>query len=135
MGYLIVTAIVMWVTQTALGLWQFKRFNRELKAMRREGRVAIGKAKGRFSAGAIVMFVIDNETRIWRGKVMEGRTVFADFKEFDGLDGKKLTELTAESCENFSDNVKKAVLNARKDYENYCGLTKEKNLSAVGAAA
>lgn len=125
MGQLIVLAIVMWISQTILGLWQFKRFNRHLKKMRSEGRVAIGKAKGRFFAGAIALFVIDDETKIIRGEIMQGRTVFANFKPLNKFNGMKLTELDETNCRQLSRSVKAAVLGARKDYENYTAIKEE----------
>ena len=36
------TKIAVWVMQTLLALWQFRRCNRRVKALRRSGRVAIG---------------------------------------------------------------------------------------------
>ena len=52
---------------------------------------------------------------------MEGRTVFADFREFNSLNGLTLFELSDELCKslklNFQQSV--AVLSAKKDYENY----------------
>ena len=77
MLWLIVIAVFMWVLQLVLSILQFRRFAAHVKGMRREGRVAIGKAKGRFVAGAIVLFVIDGECRILRGEIMKGVTVFA----------------------------------------------------------
>ena len=59
LGYLVAAAVVVWVAQTVLGLWQFKKFNKHLLEMRQEGRVAIGRARGRFAAGVLVLFVID----------------------------------------------------------------------------
>ena len=40
---LIVLAIAMWVLQGILSVFQLKKFNRELKRLRKSGRVAIGK--------------------------------------------------------------------------------------------
>ena len=51
-GMLFLAAIVVWVMQTLLALWQFRRFNRRVKELRRFGRVAIGKSKGRQSGHA-----------------------------------------------------------------------------------
>lgn len=50
---LFLAAIAVWVLQTVLGLWQFRRFNRHVKELRSIGRVAIGKSKGRVMAGAL----------------------------------------------------------------------------------
>ena len=44
----IVLGIVMWLLQGLLNIYQLKKFNKELKNLRQSGRVAIGKARGRF---------------------------------------------------------------------------------------
>lgn len=84
-GMLFLAAIVVWVMQTLLALWQFRRFNRRVKALRRFGRVAIGKSKGRFLAGAIVLLCIDDDCRIIKGELLEGVTVFAKCRPFTSL--------------------------------------------------
>ena len=77
MFWLIVIAVSMWILQLVLSILQFRRFAAHVRELRREGRVAIGKAKGRFAAGAIVLFVIDGDCNILRGEIMKGVTVFA----------------------------------------------------------
>ena len=126
MGWLVLLAILMWVSQTVLGLWQFKRFNRRVREMRSEGRVAIGKAKGKFLAGAIVLLCIDQDCRILRSEVMEGRTVFAGFRSIEQLNGCNLLELSEENCRGLGRQVTTAVLGARKDYEEYMKLQAER---------
>ena len=119
--WLVVTAVVVWILQTALGLWQFKKFSNHIRDLRNIGRVAIGRAKGRFLAGVIVLLVIDNYCRIIKGEIMEGRTVFADFKEFNILNGLTLFELSDDLCKslNLSFQQSIAVMSAKQDYENY----------------
>ena len=90
MLWLALIAVLMWVLQLVLSILQFRRFAAHVKEMRREGRVAIGKAKGRFVAGAIVLFVIDPACRIVRGEIMKGVTVFAGFRSFDDFTGRNL---------------------------------------------
>lgn len=126
MGWLIFLAIIMWVSQTVLGLWQFKRFNRRVKEMRSEGRVAIGKAKGKFLAGAIVLLCIDKDCKTLRSEVMEGRTVFAGFRSIPQLNGCNLLELSDTQCNGLGRQVTAAVLGARKDYEEYVKIQAER---------
>lgn len=71
MWTLFIAAIAIWVLQTVLTLWQFRRFNSRLKELRQSGPVAIGKVKGRFLAGAIVLLCIDADCRIVKGEIME----------------------------------------------------------------
>lgn len=131
LGYLVALAVVVWVAQTVLGLRQFKKFNKHLLEMRQEGRVAIGRARGRFAAGVLVLFVIDDDCRILRGEIMEGRTVFAGFKPFEKFNGLTLFELSDELCKNmglsFQQSV--AVMSAQKEYEAYKLARAEENLS------
>ena len=119
--YVVALAVIVWIAQTLLGLWQFKRFSNHIKSLRTIGRVAIGRAKGRFLAGVIVLLVIDNYCRIIKGEIMEGRTVFADFKEFNILNGLTLFELSDELCKSLNLDFQKsvAVMSAKQDYENY----------------
>ena len=119
--WLVVAAVSVWILQTVLGLWQFKRFSNHIRDLRSFGRVAIGRAKGGFLSGVIVLLVIDNYCRIIKGEIMEGRTVFAGFKEFNILNGLTLFELSDELCKSLNLDFQKsvAVMSARQDYENY----------------
>lgn len=119
--WLVVAAVSVWILQTVLGLWQFKKFNNHLRDLRRSGRVAIGRARGRFLSGVIILLVIDNYCRIIKGEIMEGRTVFADFKEFNILNGLTLFELSDDLCKSLNLDFQKsiAVMSAKQDYENY----------------
>ena len=119
--YLVAAAVIVWILQTVFGLWQFKKFGNHIKELRGTGRVAIGRAKGRFLAGVIVLLVIDNYCRIIKGEIMEGRTVFAGFKEFNILNGLTLFELSDDLCKSLNLDFQKsvAVMSAKQDYENY----------------
>lgn len=125
--FLVATAVVVWVLQTALGFWQFKRFSNHVRDLRQFGRVAIGRARGRFSAGVLVLFVIDNECRIIKGEIMQGRTVFANCKPFDEFNGVTLFELSEELCDSMKlpAQQKLAVISARQDYESYQTMKSE----------
>ena len=119
--WLVVAAVTVWILQTVLGLWQFKKFSNHIRDLRREGRVAIGRAKGGFQTGVVILLVIDDYCKIIKGEVMEGRTVFAGFKEFNILNGLTLFELSDELCKGLNLDFQKsvAVMSAKKDYENY----------------
>ena len=127
LGYFVALAVVVWVAQTVLGLRQFKKFNAHLKELRKLGRVAIGRARGGFSAGILVLFVIDPYCRIIKGEIMEGRTVFTGFKSFDDFNGVTLFELSEDLCKSMKLNARQtaAVVSARHDYENYLKIQDE----------
>ena len=128
---LFIAAIAIWVLQTALTLWQFRRFNRRLKELRQSGPVAIGKAKGRFLAGAIVLLCIDADCCIVKGEIMEGVTVFAKCRPFSALNGLNLLDLSKALCEEqgLTRQQIKAALSARQDYLSYQELQREQQLT------
>ena len=131
MWTLFIAAIAIWVLQTALTLWQFRRFNRRLKELRQSGPVAIGKVKGRFLAGAIVLLCIDADCRIVKGEIMEGVTVFAKCRPFSALNGLNLLDLSEALCEEqgLTRQQIKAALSARQDYLSYQELQREQQLT------
>lgn len=131
MWTLFIAAIAIWVLQTALTLWQFRRFNRRLKELHQSGPVAIGKAKGRFLAGAIVLLCIDADCCIVKGEIMEGVTVFAKCRPFSALNGLNLLDLSEALCEEqgLTRQQIKAALSARQDYLSYQELQREQQLT------
>ena len=130
LGYFVAAAVVVWIAQTILGLRQFKKFNNHIKELRREGRVAIGRARGHFTAGVLVLFVIDSDCRIQRGEIMEGRTVFAGFRTFDNFNGLTLFELSENLCKSMklSRQQTLAVISAQQEYESYKLMKSEESL-------
>lgn len=130
MGYFIALAVFVWIAQTLLGFWQFKKFNNHIKELRREGRVAIGRARGYFASGVLVLFVIDSDCRIIRGEIMEGRTVFAGFKPFNHFNGLTLFELSENLCKTMklSKQQTLAVISAQQEYQSYKLMKSEESL-------
>lgn len=122
----IVLAIVMWLLQGLLNIVQLKKFNRELKLLRQSGRVAIGKARGRFKAGCLLLLCIDDNCKIIKAKKLQGITSFARFKDFDKLNGIVLTDITEDMCKQFDKQLAKAILSAVEEYKNYTKQQLEK---------
>ena len=116
---LVVLAILMWLLQGLLNVVQLKKFNKELKSLRKSGRVAIGKARGRFKAGCLLLLCIDDNCKIIKGRRLQGITSFARFKDFDKLNGVVLTEITEDICKPFDKQLAKAILSAVEEYKNY----------------
>ena len=135
MGWMILLAAGMWVLQLLLGLWQFGRFNKHVKELRSLGRVAVGKAKGGFRAGAVALICINERAEIVHAETMAGRTVFAGFREIPRLKGKFLPEINEDDCAGLGKQVTAAVLNARQDYENYQELQQEHRAGDAAALA
>ena len=132
LGYFVAAAVVVWIAQTVLGFRQFKKFNNHIRELRQEGRVAIGRARGHFMAGVLVLFIIDDECRIIRGEIMEGRTVFAGFSPFEHFNGLTLFELSEDLCKSMklSKQQTTAVISAQQEYESYKLMKAEGNLAA-----
>lgn len=105
-----------WVLQSVLSFKQTQSYTRHFVAMRRKGRVAIGKFRGGIAQGSIVMFVLDGEDRIVEGHRINGVTVVARFKEFSLYNGQRMDEINPHDASRFGRSVVKAVLNAGDNY-------------------
>ena len=115
----IVVAIAMCLLQGMLSVFQLKKFNKELKTLRQYGKVAIGKARGRFKAGCLLLLCIDENCTIIKGRKLQGITSFATFKDFNTLNGKNLSNITETDCINFDKQIKIAILSAVEEYKEY----------------
>ncbi len=122
----VAAAIAMWLLQGLLSVFQLKKFNRELKTLRKSGRVAIGKTRGRFKAGCLVMLCIDSNIRIIKGRRLQGVTSFASFRDFNELNGMVLTDIDESTCAKFDKQTAKAVLSAVDEYRQYTKQQAEK---------
>lgn len=122
----VAAAVIMWLLQGLLSAFQLKKFNRELKTMRQSGRVAIGKARGRFRAGCLLLLCIDADCRIVKGRLLQGVTSFANFRDFNYLNGIVLTDIDESMCAGFDKQTAKAVLAAVDEYRQYTAQQAEK---------
>lgn len=102
-----------YLLQTVLGWRQLREFSNTFVAMRRDGRVAMGKYKGAVVTGAIVMFVLDDDGRIVYGKRMHGISVLARFRAFPLYDGQLMTEIDPQLARAEGRTLFRAVKNAR----------------------
>ena len=107
---------VLYLTQTVLGLRQSKNFADTFTAMRRRGKVALGKKQGLLVAGALVLFLLDDAGHIVEGRKLSGVTVLSRFKTFDVYNGLQLADLAPEGDRRFSKPLRGAVANARDNY-------------------
>ncbi len=114
--YVLAGLAVVYVVQTVLALRQSKNYTSTYAAMRRRGRVAIGKKKGLLTTGAIVMFLIDEVGTVVEGVRITGVTVMARFKPFPVYDGSPITTLDATGDRRLTGSMRGAVNNARDNY-------------------
>lgn len=118
---LIILGAIMWILNILFGLIQIKNFNNNYIEMRKMGRVAIGRKKGYLKAGTIVMIVVDDEGKILLSKKMQGVTVLARVKEFMGLEGKNIAEITEKEVKIYNKLMRTAILDAVNNYKCFRG--------------
>ena len=115
----VILGISMWLLQGLLSVLQLKKFNKELKNLRKSGRVAIGKARGKFKAGCLLLLCIDENCKIIVGRKMQGITIFAGFNDFNDLNGMILPEITENDVSKFNKQIQTAILSAVDEYKQY----------------
>jgi glucitol operon activator protein len=97
-----------WILQTVLGTGQIKNFNTHYTELREKGRVSIGRSKGIFRTGVVLLMGIDKRNRICTAKKMQGMTIFAKFKDFSILEGQYLLNIDPEVYNKMDRFTKKA---------------------------
>lgn len=114
--FLIVIAIVTWILNFIFGILQIKNFNENYMELRRLGKVAIGRKKGKVTSGTIVLIRIEDDGLIVESRKMQGVTVIARVENFRGLEDKFIDKLTENDLKKFNKPLKKAILDAIKNY-------------------
>lgn len=119
MEILIIMAAIMvsWILQTVLGTTQVKNFNKHYSELRNNGRVSIGRSKGTFRTGVVLLMSIDKRRRIQIARKMQGLTIFAKFKDFDLLVGQDLLHIDTEVYNKMDRYTKKAFDEAIEVYK------------------
>ncbi|SDX97551.1 transcriptional regulator GutM [Eubacterium barkeri] len=116
---LIFLGLSAFALQALLTFVQMQNFTKHYQALRRMGRVAIGRRRGALRAGAIALFAIDEEGCILAGRYMQGVTVLARFRTFkNGFEGLNVGALTPSDCKErqLASPITKAVLDAATNY-------------------
>lgn len=111
--FLVAVCGAMFLLQMALGLVQSKAFSQAFVTLRRQGdKVATGKHKALFSAGAIVMFAVSKQGKIITGKSIKGVTIFARFRDLNAFNGQRITALDKAQLADQPPAIQKAIANA-----------------------
>ena len=118
LSILIVVGIAF-LLQGVLGFFQMRHLTNEFLKLRRKGKVAFGRKSGGFRAGAVVMFLIDEDGIIREGKKLEGTTAFARVKPLDGFEGRYIGSLTEEDGPAGHKNLRKAIADGALTYRKY----------------
>lgn len=119
MTKLLLVAAAAFVLQIALSMLQMKHFSKEFVKLRRQGKVACGRKAGGFRAGAIVMFLLDENGIVQCGRKMEGVTCFARVKALDGFEGRDIRTLSADDVPKSHKNLGKAVEDASLTFRKF----------------
>ncbi len=85
---------------------QIKSYNKKIREMKQYGMVGIGMKKGRLTPGNIVLLAVDKKGTVTRCEKMKGISVFARFKEVNGMAGVKIGELKEQALRNVNYNKK-----------------------------
>ena len=107
------------LVQAALSMLQMKHFSKEFVKLRRQGKVACGRKAGGFHAGAIVMFLLDDQGIIREGRKLEGVTCAARVRNLPGFEGKYIGSLKASDGPKGHKNLCKAIEDAAKAIVKY----------------
>lgn len=115
---LIILFCIAFALQYLLTFLQMRSFTDSYRSLRQRGRVAIGKARGAFRAGAIAMFAIDGGGNILEGSYMQGVTVFARVRALKGFEGMDVGTIQKEDCQrmHLPAPITRAVLEASSNY-------------------
>ncbi|MDD7795211.1 transcriptional regulator GutM [Clostridium sp. 'White wine YQ'] len=116
---LILIGIICWLLNFALGFIQIKNFNENYIEMRRKGRVVIGRKRGYLQAGTIILLNVDEEDTIFSCKIIQGISVLAKMKQFNGLEGKQINKLTQDDISQYRKLTRVAILNAIDNFNQF----------------
>ena len=120
----ILLAAALWIIQGLLGFWQLRHFNQRFKLLRKEGRVVVGKSKGRIMTGVVIMFCIDQDCNIIKGEKMEGISNFARLHPFNFFNHLNLLELDQQALSSVGRGSRKAIMNALDNYRAFVNIAK-----------
>lgn len=107
---------IAYVVQLFLGYHQLQNFQKNYASLRRRGKVAIGKRKNSLSAGAIALFLVDENGQIVEGRSLSGTTVLCRFRPLTAFDRKDIGEISAKDDKQFSPGLRRAIDNARDNW-------------------
>lgn len=110
--------ISAYLAQIFLGMKQIKHFNEIYQALRRQGKVAIGRRAGKIKAGTLVLFAVDEQGKILAAQKMQGVTVLAKFHAMPAFVGQDIHYLDQYHPLVRAENklVCQAIENAREIY-------------------
>lgn len=111
--------IIAFILQYAFTFIQMNSFKKSYVVLRRKGRVVIGRKKGSYRAGSIVMMAIDDDENVIDAEYMQGTTVFARFKRIEDLIGYNIRAIDGDVCDNLhlSKSLKSSVIDGVENFK------------------
>lgn len=131
--FLLIALGVAYLGQMYFAAQQMKDFAASYGALRRRGRVAIGKRKNALSAGAIAMLLLDDDGTVIDARAMSGLTVLARFRPLAEVRGTHIRDIDPAALRRSPKGLRLAVGNARNNWltvEN--GGVPEEPLTPIG---
>lgn len=116
MEKLLLIAFLFYVLQMILTYFQVKNFRNNVDELRKKGVIGIGSKKRKLSAGTIVILVSNEFGDIIEGRMMQGFSILARFKNLKDLNGFNVGELKERMLRESSKDT--ATLDALKQIEN-----------------
>ena len=116
MEKLLLIAFLFYVLQMILTYFQVKNFRNNVDELRKKGVIGIGSKKRKLSAGTIVILVSNEFGDIIEGRMMQGFSILARFKNLKDLNGLNVGELKERMQRESSKDT--ATLDALKQIEN-----------------
>ena len=123
---------IAFMLQGLLSFFQMKHLTNEFLKLRRRGKVAFGRKSGGFRAGAVVMFLIDDDGIVQEGRKLEGTTAFARVKPLEGFEGRYVGSLKKEDGPARHKNLCKAIEDAALTYRKYTAGEPVEEITAPG---
>jgi glucitol operon activator protein len=114
---LVILLAIGFLLQSIFGVFQIKNFNKHYAELRKVGRVAIGRSKGIFRSGAVLMLALDAKANIIQAEKMQGLTILARCKRVQKLEGQPLLYIDEDVIKSVDPFLRKAIKDAQKSYE------------------
>ncbi|CUH96445.1 hypothetical protein P22_2535 [Propionispora sp. 2/2-37] len=106
-----------YVLQMVLTYFQVKNLRKTLAESRGKGIVGMGSKKRKLSAGNVVILISNEAGHIIEGRMMQGITVLARFREIANIKGHTVTELKEKILSQSAKKQDKAMLEAIEQIE------------------
>jgi len=108
----IISAILQWYMKSK----QMRKLYSHYDNLLKDGDVLVEKSKGVF-LGAVVMLQLNEKGVITDCLILKGATFFSDWKKYESLINKDLTNFNAKDFEQYEKPIRNALKKAIKNYK------------------